>query len=69
MPQFFIIQRTPGEIYTIGMNYAPVIVFYNKEIFKELNLRIPTTIDEYENVLKVATENGYIGAEDAKINI
>ena len=65
----FYNQRTPGEIYTIGMNYAPVIVFYNKEIFKELNLEIPTTIDEYENVLKVATENGYIGAENAKDNI
>jgi len=65
----FYNQRTPGEKYSVGMNYAPVVVYYNKEIFSELNLSIPTTIDEYENALKIATENGYIGAENCKDNI
>lgn len=65
----FYNQRTPGEVYTIGMNYAPVVVYYNKDIFEELNLEIPTTLDEYENVLKTATEAGYIGSENCKDNV
>lgn len=65
----FYNQRTPGEMYTIGMNYAPIVVYYNKDIFEELNLEIPKTLEEYENVLKTATEAGYIGAENAKDNI
>lgn len=65
----FYNKRTPGKQYSVGMNYAPVIVFYNKEIFKELNVEIPTTIEEYENILKLATEKGYIGAENCKDNI
>lgn len=65
----FYNQRTPGEVYTIGMNYAPVVVYYNKDIFEELNLEVPKTLAEYENVMKVATENGYIGAENCKDNV
>lgn len=65
----FYNQRTPGKAYTVGMNYAPVVVYYNKDIFQKLNLKIPTTIEEYENVMKVAVENGYIGAENCKDNI
>jgi raffinose/stachyose/melibiose transport system substrate-binding protein len=65
----FYNQRTPGKSYTVGMNYAPVIVYYNKDIFKKLNLKIPTTLDEFENVMKVAKANGYIGAENCKDNI
>lgn len=64
----FYNQRTPGEMYTIGMNYAPIIVYYNKDIFEELKLEIPTTLSEFENVMKAATENGYIGAENCKDN-
>lgn len=64
----FYNQRTPGEVYTIGTNYAPVVVYYNKDIFEELNLEIPKTLAEYENVLKTATEAGYIGAENCKDN-
>ncbi len=65
----FYNQRTPDKAYTVGMNYAPVIVYYNKDIFEKLNLKIPTTIDEFENVMKVAKDNGYIGAENCKDNI
>lgn len=64
----FYNQRSAAA-YTVGMNYAPVIVYYNKDIFDELNLDIPTTLDEYETVLKTATEQGYIGAENCKDNI
>ena len=65
----FYNQRTPGEKYSVGMNYAPIMVYYNKDIFEELGLKVPTTIEEYENILKVATDNGYIGAENCKDNI
>ncbi len=65
----FYNQRTPGQQYTVGMNYAPISVYYNKTIFAELGLEIPKTIEEYENVMKVATEAGYIGAENAKENV
>ena len=65
----FYNQRTPGEEYTVGLNYAPIVVYYNKTIFEELGLEEPKTIGEYENILKVATEAGYIGAENCKDNI
>ena len=65
----FYNQRTPGERYTVGTNSAPVVVYYNKDIFEELNLEIPQTLEEYENCLKVATEAGYIGSENDKTNV
>lgn len=65
----FYNQRYPDKRYTVGANMAPVIVYYNKDIFNELGLEIPKTIEEYENILKTATEAGYIGAENAKENV
>lgn len=65
----FYNQRTPGEKYTVGMNYAPVVVYYNKAIFEELGVEVPKTVEEYENILKLATEKGYIGAENCKDNV
>ncbi|GLC79182.1 ABC transporter substrate-binding protein [Lacrimispora brassicae] len=65
----FYNQRTPGKQYSVGMNYAPIVVYYNKEIFKELNLKVPKTLDEYEAILKTATDNGYIGAENCNANV
>lgn len=65
----FYNQRSNGVEYTVGYNYAPIVVFYNKDIFDELNLKVPTTVDEFENCLKTATEAGYIGAENCKDTI
>ena len=58
--------RTPGEEYSVGMNQAPIVVYYNKDIFDELGVEIPKTLSEYEDILKKATEAGYIGSENCK---
>jgi len=61
----FYNQRYPNHEYTVGMNSAPLVVFYNKTIFKKLGLQVPTTLAQFENCMKVASANGYIGLEDA----
>lgn len=65
----FYNQRTPDKQYTVGMNYAPIVVYYNKEIFRQLNVEVPKTIQEFEDILKKAVQEGYIGAENCKDNI
>ena len=40
-----------------------VPVYYNKDIFNELGVEVPTTIDELENIMAKAKEAGYIPTE------
>lgn len=47
-----------GKIYALPMGTFAEGAFYNKDMFKELNLEIPTTMEEYVNVLKTLKENG-----------
>lgn len=55
--------RTPGEYYSVPFLMAPIMVYYNKDIFEELKLEIPETVEELENVMKVVKEAGYIPQE------
>lgn len=55
--------RTPGKLYSAAFLMAPVVVYYNKDIFTELGVEIPKTIDEFEEILQKATDAGYIGTE------
>lgn len=59
-------QRTPGHYYSIPTTMSPCAVFYNKDIFEELDLEIPTTIEEFEAVCdKILAESDYIPLCDA----
>ena len=57
------LQRTvkvDGVPYGIPLNMAVISnVFYNKEIFEELNLTPPTTWEEFEDVANTLKEAGY----------
>ncbi|MBK9123616.1 MAG: carbohydrate ABC transporter substrate-binding protein [Chloroflexi bacterium] len=50
---------TPGHIF--GMPYATntIGVYYNKEIFAELGLEIPTTLEEFEALMQTVKDAGY----------
>ena len=50
-----------GHYYSICDNFVWVgNVFYNKEIFEEQNLQVPTTIEEFETVCEALKTAGYI---------
>ena len=50
-----------GRIYAIPQNIESVGVFYNKDVFAELELEVPTTTDEYLDVLEAVKDAGYYG--------
>jgi raffinose/stachyose/melibiose transport system substrate-binding protein len=50
-----------GDVYSIPLDVNNLTVFYNKTIFKKLNLQVPETIDELIEVCKVLKANGYLG--------
>jgi raffinose/stachyose/melibiose transport system substrate-binding protein len=50
-----------GEVYSIPIDVNNLTVFYNKTIFKKLNLKIPQTIDDLIAICKVLKSNGYMG--------
>lgn len=55
--------RTPGKFYSAAFLMAPVVVYYNKDIFQELNVEIPKTVEELEAIMAKAKEAGYIPTE------
>lgn len=50
-----------GEVYSIPLDVNNLTVFYNKNIFKKLNLKVPETIDDLIAISKVLKDNGYLG--------
>lgn len=50
-----------GRIYAIPQNMESVGVFYNKDVFAELELEVPTTQEEYIDVLEAVKDAGYYG--------
>lgn len=55
--------RHPGTNYSVPFLMAPVLVYYNKDIFADIGAKIPKTVGEFENVLQLAKDNGYIPTE------
>ncbi|MCY4061553.1 MAG: extracellular solute-binding protein [Chloroflexi bacterium] len=50
-----------GRIYAIPQNLESVGVFYNKDVFAELELDVPTEWAEYIDVLEAVKDAGYYG--------
>ena len=50
-----------GRIYAIPQNMESVGVFYNKDVFAELELDVPTEWAEYIEVLEAVKDAGYYG--------
>ncbi|WP_252891736.1 ABC transporter substrate-binding protein [Thermoclostridium stercorarium] len=49
-----------GKIYAAPTTQTVVCLFYNKEIFDRLNLKVPETYSELKEVIRVLNENGII---------
>ncbi len=47
------------KLYALPFDMAAIGIVYNKDLFTQLNLEIPTTYEELQNVAKVISENGY----------
>ncbi|GKX28416.1 sugar ABC transporter substrate-binding protein [Vallitalea longa] len=61
---------TDGKVYTLPYGYEGMVIWYNKNIMKELELNAEDidTLSEFENALKLASEKGYtpimLGSQD-----
>lgn len=51
--------RHPGVIRSIPYISGPRVVWYNADIFEELNLEVPVTLDEFDEVLATVKAAGY----------
>ena len=52
-----------GKIYGVPFNKSTEVIWYNKTLFEELNLEVPTTFEEFAQVSKTITEKkGIVGA-------
>lgn len=49
------------SVYGIPLDQMANVVFYNKDIFQELGLEVPTTYSEFIEVCKALEESGYVG--------
>lgn len=47
------------KLYALPNDMAGIGVVYNKDLFAKLNLAVPTTFTEMQNVCKVLSDNGY----------
>lgn len=60
--------RTPGKYYSVPFLMAPVVVFYNKKIFEELQLAPPATVEAFNATLEKIKAGGKIPMENAGLN-
>ncbi|MDE2946572.1 MAG: extracellular solute-binding protein [Chloroflexota bacterium] len=62
IPPLLLSQVTvEGRIYAIPQNMESVGIFYNKDVFAELELEVPTEWAEYIDVLEAVKDAGYYG--------
>ena len=51
-----------GKVYGIPLDQMANVVFYNKDIFEELGLEVPTTYSAFIDTCKALKEAGYAGS-------
>lgn len=51
--------KVDGKVYGIPLDAMANVVFYNKDIFEELNLEVPTTYSEFIDVCNSLEDAGY----------
>lgn len=60
--------RTPGKYYSVPFLMAPVVMYYNEDIFKELGVEVPKNTDEFLSILEKASKAGYVGFDNSGDN-
>ncbi len=55
------ISSVNGSVYSFINSYNMIAVFYNKDIFDEVGVSVPTTFDEFVTVCKTLRDAGYGG--------
>lgn len=60
--------RTPGKYYSVPFLMAPVVMYYNEDIFKALNVQPPKNIDEFLGILEKAKQAGYVPFDNSGDN-
>ena len=62
IPENLIAQvSVEGRIFAIPQNMESIGIFYNKDVFAELELEVPGTYEEYIGVLEAVKDAGYYG--------
>jgi ABC-type sugar transport system, periplasmic component len=49
-----------GKTYALPLEFNLAPIYYNKKIFEQYGLRVPTTYDEFLNVVKTLEDNGVV---------
>jgi len=49
-----------GKKYGLPYSVGPTPVYYNRQIYEKLNLKVPETLSEFESNCDILKENGYI---------
>ena len=52
-----------GKLYGLASEYEMLCVWYNKQIFADLGVEIPTTYDQFVEICRKAKEAGIVGLE------
>ena len=69
LENFRNVNTRDGKVYGIPFSKSTEVIWYNKDLFKELNLEVPTTYEELANVAKTITEKkGIVGAGFDSLN-
>ncbi|MGL5150511.1 MAG: ABC transporter substrate-binding protein [Clostridium sp.] len=69
LPGFRTASEIDGKIYGLPFNKSTEVIWYNKDLFEELNLKVPTTYEEFANTAKTITEKkGIVGAGFDSLN-
>ena len=62
LPSFREATNIDGVTYGIPFNKSTEVLWYNKTLFDELGLKVPTTMEEFANVAKeIKTKKGIVG--------
>lgn len=69
LENFRNVNTRDGKVYGIPFSKSTEVIWYNKDLFEELNLEVPTTYEELANVAKTITEKkGIVGAGFDSLN-
>ena len=61
LPDYIDVGRVGGKYYAVPYEPELQTIFYNKDLFKKLNIQVPDTLDEFMSVCDKLKSNGFYG--------